>query len=257
MTAMRTAPGGPSSQAVNALLRLRELILGGEINAGTRMSELVLVQRLGMSRTPIRAALVRLEQEGLLRALPTGGFAVNAFNERDIHAAIEIRGTLEGLAARLAAERGVSQADLEDLEHCLSGLDELVLDGGVTVDSFSGYVELNEQFHRIVIALADSAVLSRQIAGAVTLPFASASAFVMVQARLPEAQTMFTVAQDHHRCIVRAIEAREGQRAEMLMREHARLARRNLELALRNQQTRSLVPGSNLITFRTRAAAGS
>jgi GntR family transcriptional regulator of vanillate catabolism len=56
----------------------------------------------------------------------------------------------------------------------------------------------------------------------------------MVQARLPEAQTMFTVAQDHHRCIVRAIEAREGQRAEALMREHARLARRNLELALRN-----------------------
>jgi GntR family transcriptional regulator of vanillate catabolism len=253
---MRTA--APSSQAVNALLKLREFILGGEIKAGERMSELALVERLGVSRTPIRAALVRLEQEGLLRALPTGGFVVNAFNERDMHAAIEIRGTLEGLAARLAAERGVSATDLDVLKHCLSGLDELVLDGGgVTVDSFSAYVELNEQFHRIIIELADSAVLTRQIAGAVTLPFASASAFVMVQARLPEAQTMFTVAQDHHRCIVRAIEAREGQRAEMLMREHARLARRNLELALRNQQTRSLVPGSNLITFRTRAAAGS
>jgi GntR family transcriptional regulator of vanillate catabolism len=253
---MRTA--APSSQAVNALLRLREFILGGEIKAGERMSELALVERLGVSRTPIRAALVRLEQEGLLRALPTGGFVVNAFNERDMHAAIEIRGTLEGLAARLAAERGVSATDLDVLKQCLSGLDELVLDGGgVTVDSFSAYVELNEQFHRIIIELADSAVLTRQIARAVTLPFASASAFVMVQARLPEAQTMFTVAQDHHRCIVRAIEAREGQRAEMLMREHARLARRNLELALRNQQTRSLVPGSNLITFRTRAAAGS
>jgi GntR family transcriptional regulator of vanillate catabolism len=253
---MRTA--APSSQAVNALLKLREFILGGEIKAGERMSELALVERLGVSRTPIRAALVRLEQEGLLRALPTGGFVVNAFNERDMHAAIEIRGTLEGLAARLAAERGVSATDLDVLKQCLSALDELVLDGGgVTVDSFSAYVELNEQFHRIIIELADSAVLTRQIARAVTLPFASASAFVMVQARLPEAQTMFTVAQDHHRCIVRAIEAREGQRAEMLMREHARLARRNLELALRNQQTRSLVPGSNLITFRTRAAAGS
>jgi GntR family transcriptional regulator of vanillate catabolism len=253
---MRTA--APSSQAVNALLKLREFILGGEIKAGERMSELALVERLGVSRTPIRAALVRLEQEGLLRALPTGGFVVNAFNERDMHAAIEIRGTLEGLAARLAAERGVSATDLDVLKQCLSGLDELVLDGGgVTVGSFSAYVELNEQFHRIIIELADSAVLTRQIARAVTLPFASASAFVMVQARLPEAQTMFTVAQDHHRCIVRAIEAREGQRAEMLMREHARLARRNLELALRNQQTRSLVPGSNLITFRTRAAAGS
>jgi GntR family transcriptional regulator of vanillate catabolism len=54
---------------------------------------------------------------------------------------------------------------------------------------------------------------------------------------------------------VRAIEAREGQRAEALMREHARLARRNLELALRNQQTRELVPGSNLITFLSRTAA--
>jgi len=125
----------------------------------------------------------------------------------------------------------------------------------VTVDSFSAYVELNEQFHRIIVDLADSAVLSRQIARAVSLPFASASAFVMVQARLPEAQTMFTVAQDHHRCIVRAIEAREGHRAEALMREHARLARRNLELALRNRQTRGLVPGSNLITFLSHAAA--
>jgi GntR family transcriptional regulator of vanillate catabolism len=77
----------------------------------------------------------------------------------------------------------------------------------------------------------------------------------MVQARLPEAQTMFTVAQDHHRCIVRAIEAREGQRAEALMREHARLARRNLELALGNREMRGLVPGSNLITFLSHAGA--
>ena len=252
---MRAAPEGSSSQTVNALLKLREFILGGEVKAGERMSELLLVERLGVSRTPIRAALVRLEQEGLLQALPSGGFVVSAFNERDIHAAIEIRGTLEGLAARLAAERGVARADLDDLKHCLSGLDALVFEGGLTVDSFSGYVELNEQFHRTIIDLADSAVLSRQIARAVTLPFASASAFVMVQARLPEAQIMFTVAQDHHRCIVRAIEAREGQRAEALMREHARLARRNLELALRNQQTRGLVPGSNLITFLTRTAA--
>ena len=144
--------------------------------------------------------------------------------------------------------------DLEELKHCLPASMSSCSQRGVTVDSFSAYVELNEQFHRIIVDLADSAVLSRQIARAVTLPFASASAFVMVQARLPEAQTMFTVAQDHHRCIVRAIEAREGQRAETLMREHARLARRNLELALRNQQTRSLVPGSNLITFRSRAA---
>lgn len=244
-----------SSQTVSALLRLRELILRGGVKAGERMSELALVERLGVSRTPIRAALVRLEQEGLLRAIPTGGFAVNAFNELDIHAAIEIRGTLEGLAARLAAERGASEAALMDLKACLCKLDRLVLDGGVTVANFSDYVKLNEQFHRLIVVLADSAVLSRQIASAVTLPFASAGAFVMVQASLPEARVMFTVAQDHHRCIVRAIEARESERAEALMREHARLARRNLELALRNRMMRELVPGSNLIAFKTPSAA--
>jgi len=252
---MRAAPEGHLSQTVSALLKLRELILSGEVKAGERMSELALVERLRVSRTPIRMALVRLEQEGLLQAIPTGGFAVKAFNERDIHAAIEIRGTLEGLAARLAAERGVAEAALFELKHCLAELDQLVLEGGVSVDNFSAYVKLNEQFHRIIIDVADSTVLSRQIALAITLPFASASAFVMVQASLPEARMMFTVAQDHHRCIVRAVEAREGQRAEALMREHARLARRNLDLALRSQQTRALVPGSNLITYRTHVAA--
>jgi GntR family transcriptional regulator of vanillate catabolism len=60
------------------------------------------------------------------------------------------------------------------------------------------------------------------------------------------------IAQDHHRCVVRAIENREGARAEAIMREHARLAMRNLECALRNQRTRGLVPGSVLIR---RAAA--
>ena len=105
----------------------------------------------------------------------------------------------------------------------------------MTADNFSRYVELNEQLSPAVIDLADSAVLSRQIARAVSLPFASASAFVNVQASLPEARILFTVAQDHHRCIARAIEDGEGERAEFIMREHARLARRNLELALRSQ----------------------
>jgi GntR family transcriptional regulator of vanillate catabolism len=252
---MRTAAEKLSSQTVSTLLRLREFILQGEVRTGQRMSELALVERLGVSRTPIRAALVRLEEEGLLHAIPGGGFVVNAFNERDIHAAIEIRGTLEGLASRLAAERGASDADLVELKQCVSALDDLILGAGVTVDNFSSYVKLNEQFHRMIVDLADSPALSRHIARAVSLPFASASAFVMVQASLPEARMMFTVAQDHHRCLVRAIDAREGQRAESLMREHARLARRNLELALRNQQTRGLVPGSNLIKFRTHTAA--
>src|SRR5512132_3325636 len=94
------------SQAVKAQLRLREMILAGELPGGSRIAELAIVEKLGVSRTPIRAALVRLEQEGLLQALPNGGFAVRTFSERDVSDAIEMRGTVEGLAARLAAERG-------------------------------------------------------------------------------------------------------------------------------------------------------
>jgi DNA-binding GntR family transcriptional regulator len=99
------------SQAVKAQLRLRELILSGDLEAGERIAELAIVERLGMSRTPIRAALMRLEQEGLLEKFPGGGYKVRTFSERDVADAIEMRGTVEGLAARLAAERGEAAAD--------------------------------------------------------------------------------------------------------------------------------------------------
>ena len=98
----------PPSQTARTQLQLRELIVGGELKPGQRIAELTLVERLGASRTPIRMALVRLQEEGLLDALPNGGFIVKDFSEADIRDAIEVRGTLEGLAARLAAERGVT-----------------------------------------------------------------------------------------------------------------------------------------------------
>lgn len=235
-----------ASQTVNALLSIRELILKAKLGPGERTSELALVERLGMSRTPIRMALVRLEEEGLLEALPGGGFVVKTFNDRDIRTAIEIRGTLEGLAARMAAERGLSELALAKLQRCLDALDAVVA-AGVSKRNFSDYVKLNEQFHAQILSLADSPVLDRQLARVVSLPFASAGAFLMAQASLPQAATMFTVAQDQHRCILQAIGAGESARAEALMREHARVASRNLDLALLDQHARRLVPGSHLI----------
>ena len=100
------------SQTVTALLELRELILGGELSPGQRLSELAVVERLGVSRTPVRAALARLQEEGLVEAIPSGGYAVRAFSEQEVNEAIELRGVLEGLAARLAAEKG---ADVQAL----------------------------------------------------------------------------------------------------------------------------------------------
>ena len=231
-----------ASQTVKAQLSLRDLILSGDLKPGDRISELSVVERLGISRTPIRMALVRLEEEGFLEAIPSGGFAVKAFSERDIHDAIEMRGTLEGFAARLAAERGVRNPVLTEMKERLAQLDELVDKLSLTVDDFSQYVGLNARFHALLIDAADSPVLTRQIDRALNLPFASPSGFVMVQAMLPEAAQILTIAQDHHHCVVRAIEEREGARAEALMREHARLAHRNLQLAFRNRGTATSSP---------------
>ena len=79
------------------------------------MSELPLVELLGVSRTPLRLALAELEHEGLLRGLPGGGYVVREFTQGDVRDAIELRGVLEGTAARFAAERGATARDLAAL----------------------------------------------------------------------------------------------------------------------------------------------
>ena len=239
------------SQTVRAQLALRDLILSGGLRSGERMSELQAVETTGVSRTPVRMALVRLEEEGLLEAIPSGGFMVKAFSERDILDSIELRGTLEGLAARFAAERGVSVRDLEPLRECLVQIDELTVQEPLSIDAFSAYVALNARFHALLGELSRSPPLIRQIDRASALPFASPSGFVMAQSALPEARQILLIAQDHHRIVLDAIENREGARAEAIMREHARLAARNLRSALKNRAHLDLLPASALIKANT------
>jgi GntR family transcriptional regulator of vanillate catabolism len=241
------------SQTVKAVLSLRELILAGHIRTGERISELAIVERLGVSRTPVRAALVRLAEEGLLEPIPSGGYSVKAFTERDIADALEIRGVLEGMAARRAAERGITSGELAPIRETLELLDALVARPEHSVDDFSEYIRLNVAFHGQLVELADSAILARQIERVSALPFASASSFVMVQAVIPESRMILNIAQDQHRSVVEAIEHREGGRAEAIMREHPRLAMRNLQVALRNQSAWQLVPGAALIRRRGRS----
>jgi GntR family transcriptional regulator of vanillate catabolism len=239
------------SQAVKAQQRLRECILAGELPAGSRIAEMALVERLGMSRTPIRAALMRLGQEGLLDALPHGGYAVRTFSERDVADAIDLRGTLEGLAARMAAERGVSPALLQSAEVCLDQIDLLLRQAVLDDDDFSGYVRLNADFHAILAEMAGSTLMAREIERVSRMPFASASGFVGVQANEPGARNLLVVAQHQHRQVLQAIAQREAGRAQALMCEHSRIARHNLALALQNPQP-SAMPGLQLIQNKKR-----
>ena len=240
------APEEGGSQAVKAQQRLRELILAGRLAAGSRIAELALVDLLGVSRTPIRSALMRLEQEGLLQVLPGGGYAVRTFSEREVGDAIELRGTLEGLAARLAAERGVSSRALAEARGCLDQIDRVLLDPSLSDEMFSEYVLLNERFHRLLAEMPASDVLLREIERAASLPFASPSGFVGVQINNAPARDMLVVAQHQHRQVLDAIERREAGRAEALMREHSRIARHNMQFALREPEGFDM-PGVRLI----------
>jgi GntR family transcriptional regulator, vanillate catabolism transcriptional regulator len=243
-----------ASQTVKALLALRHMIIAGGLAPGERISELSLVDRLGVSRTPVRHALVRLEEEGFLDALPSGGFAVKAFTARDVFDAIETRGVLEGLAARLAAERGTPAADLAVLREILAEIDTLIQPNEIAADALSEYVGLNAQFHTLLSGLCGSKPLMRQIERAAALPFASPSGFVLAQSVMSRPQRLLIIAQDHHHAIIEAIELREGERAEAVTREHARLAARNLRHALKTQSAMDLVLGHALIRPTERAS---
>jgi GntR family transcriptional regulator, vanillate catabolism transcriptional regulator len=96
-----------ATHAQRALVALRKRILGGELAGGTRLYEVALAEELGISRTPVRAALSVLAEESLLDRGAGGGFVVRSFAVRDVVDTIELRGVLEGTAARMAAERGV------------------------------------------------------------------------------------------------------------------------------------------------------
>ena len=115
------------------------------------------------------------------------------------------------------------------------------------METFNLYIDLNARFHAGLLDLSRSRMLRRAIQQACTLPFASPSAFLKRQYISPDLWELFLISADQHCGIVDAIANRQGMRAEVLAREHARVARRNLEDALRNSELPADMAGAKLI----------
>ncbi|MBD0415346.1 GntR family transcriptional regulator [Oryzicola mucosus] len=211
-----------------AVIDLREKIINGELPGGMRLFEVSLAETLDISRTPVREALSRLAEEGLLDRLPNGGFVVRRFGYADVVDSIELRGVMEGTAARLAAERGVLPDVLARINDIVLKLDGCFGKNEDDVD-FDSYSDLNETFHHELAGLSGSDIIRREVERASALPFASPSAFLPNKTEITAFRRSLRAAQDQHHAIVNAIAAREGARAEFLAREHARTARHNLE----------------------------
>ena len=234
------------TQTRRAQVELREQILSGDLPAGTRLYEMAIASALDVSRTPAREAMSRLVEEGLLERHRSGGFRVRSFSIDDVRDAIELRGALEGIAARLAAERRPGEEDMRPMRAALERLEGCF---GRCVDDvkFEAYAEANAVFHAALAELSGSTIIRHELERVISLPFASPSAFVGAAGDTPHFLRSLFTAQEQHREIAAAIAGGEGMRAEMLAREHARAARRNLDHAVTDHTMRQRLPGVALI----------
>lgn len=211
----------PEPGAAGVVAALRQWILQGRYAAGERLAEIPVAAALGVSRTPVRLAFRTLEQEGLLQKTGKRGLVVREFSEADVLCGVEVRGVLEGLAARRLAERGLDAATRATLQACLDEGEAVLAAGRLGEEVIARWSRLNERFHGAIVRATGSRVIGDAIARNNHLPFASADSIVIDRQALGREYDKIRLAQMHHRLIVDALVQGESARAEMLMREHA------------------------------------
>ena len=210
----KQSSGSHSSRVVGVI---RSLVLDGALAAGGRINEVTLSGELGVSRTPIRAALQALVGEGLVEYRHNKGYFVRQFDVSEMFDAFEIRALAEGLAARLAAERGLSPEDEIEIEQSLQMAEEALKLSDLE-EARSGYSKSNEIFHAVIHRAAQSPIVSDVIAICYRIP----QTFTKNVMAFPEAPKRLAV---HHN-IYEAILGRRPKEAEQLMYEHVISIRR-------------------------------
>jgi GntR family transcriptional regulator, vanillate catabolism transcriptional regulator len=213
------------------VVRIREMILHGELRPGERVREVELAARLGVSRTPVREALPILAQEGVLTQLDTRGFVVRAFTPQEIMDAIEVRGALESLAARMLAEQGPPRRLIHSLHECLREGDEIFAKGHLALADEARYGDMNKQFHSLIVQGAGSKVVSEAIGRNDRIPFAAAHAIAFDKIDLPRMYDHLLYSHRQHHAIVQALENGESARVGALMVEHAHGAKTSINMA--------------------------
>jgi GntR family transcriptional regulator of vanillate catabolism len=220
-----------STQLDQAVVHLREMILRGRLAPGERVAEAPLAEELGVSRTPVRRALPLLAQEGLLSLHETRGYVVRAFTWAEVVDAIELRGVLEGLAARRVAEQGASKAFVRELRACLDDGDKIMRKRSIAESDEASYAEMNGRFHGLIVAEAGSSLLAITIERNNHVPFASPKAVAFDKDNLEQMYDQLHYTHRQHHGIVDAIERGQSGRAEALMHEHADAVKQSINVA--------------------------
>jgi len=192
---------------------IRKAILNGDLEPGRRLKEEQLAQDLGISRTPVREALLVLDAEGLIVAEPNRGATVRAYDAHDLEEIYELRALLEGYAAKRAAAL-IDDDELEVLEQ--SSQRFVALEAGE--EHVSELVEENLLFHGTILDAARSERLAFMTRKAIELPLVHKSYHWYSKEQKQSSE-------HYHRQIVKALRTRDGELAELLMKAHVLEAR--------------------------------
>ena len=234
--------GGATSltRSQSVIEAVRELIVQGELKGGEHVQEVPMATRLRVSRTPVRTALNTLANEGFLHYLPNRGYFVRTFDVPRIMEAYEIRATLEGLAARRAAELGLSGEQEAFLRQCVARGDEILAKGRFDAEDLAPYRAMNVGVHETIIDAGRSERLADMIGQTYNIPLVSDRVILW-----QDLEILRRSHDDHHRAIA-AIVAKEAWRAEAIMREHVYFAGIALREHLRQHGTLDPSMGSSM-----------
>ncbi len=241
-----------SAQLEAATAALRQAVLDGAFAPEERLREVAVAETLQVSRTLARLAMSALETEGLLLRQPNRGSRVRAFSLAEIADAIEVRGELEAMAARLLAERGLPAGVARVLRDCVARAEALLAGGVTTAEARRDWNGMNQAFHNAVIEGCGNRAITVAIRQVSMLPLASASSIIFDQSDAARGSAQLRRSHEDHRLLLQAVSNRQGGRAEAIFREHAfRSAenrRHNLALTENKNAIRGL-PGAHLIRF--------
>jgi len=188
--------------------RIEHMILSGELKAGQRINELVLAQRLGVSRSPIREACRKLEQAGLVEVIKNRGVFVRSVDMQQALDIYEIRGALAQLAGRLIAERATDE-DIAELSEMVEKMDAVALAGNV-----DDYYRLNLAFHARLVQCSRNIRLIEMLLGT------DKELHLYRHRSLVQAEGV-VVSNREHAEIVEAVKARDARRASQAFKRHA------------------------------------